>query len=544
MKKSKLSPSWIQGIFEEMNASQANNMLGQVASQHLKLYLKENKSAKAKIQKFLTDVVNGAKLQFADEKPTMIWLIRQIGLANGINVARLEEDKEQITKDIIKFYKYRKELSIKLNDISYSKMKIKLNELAANEELQTLTDFLSKPDIKGNIFSVYIVSDPKIASKIAKGTSWCTQNEGTAARYIEESPLYVFYKGNSRFAQMHFTSLQFMDVNDVSLTPEAMSDIKNDIGEQIYNKLKDDIKYETASYIFKSEISKDEFIHFFNENGSDETIQYLNVPEDVKSIYIYEKLINTNTREDEISFEKIQGKIKIIIKDINVFIDFFENDYTKDPFFKLNRDFIKKILNGDFYDNYTDIDEYIISYINNENKKTLFKYLKREGELEEYEEDNIDDIPNKKFFKAIKNTDIYSDINGVYSDTYNNAYYDACYKKITEAIKDAGFIDNEDGSWYAYIPIDWAMKIIYLRKVDFLKCMFNGVFYSYNEIERLFKLNDPNFDNVYVDIDKQLFNEQLSEKLDDIIEIDVEHQKRREKEEGQGMLFEEYMKRV
>ena len=43
MKESKLSPSWIQGIFEEMSASQANNMLGQAASQPLKLYLKENK---------------------------------------------------------------------------------------------------------------------------------------------------------------------------------------------------------------------------------------------------------------------------------------------------------------------------------------------------------------------------------------------------------------------------------------------------------------------------------------------------------------------
>ena len=42
MKESKLSPSWIQSVLEEMSISQANNMLGQAARPDLKEKIKKH----------------------------------------------------------------------------------------------------------------------------------------------------------------------------------------------------------------------------------------------------------------------------------------------------------------------------------------------------------------------------------------------------------------------------------------------------------------------------------------------------------------------
>lgn len=70
------------------------------------------------------------------------------------------------------------------------------------------------------------VTDSKAACALGKGTKWCTSNEETAAEYLNDGPLYIFYEKGKKVAQMHLGAednpdFQLMDLRDRAIDPDS-----------------------------------------------------------------------------------------------------------------------------------------------------------------------------------------------------------------------------------------------------------------------------------------------------------------------------------
>ena len=192
---------------------QAKNMIGQYLPIELK---KELKSILPIIAQALVDIVNSLNAQKSDEKPILIWLVKQIGLKQ-INPKLIEEDFNVIIYTLKKYLRYRKQLN-KLQNYTYSELKVTINQF---QQQVNIVDILENPiAISGN-YKLYEIKDIKIATEIAKGTSWCTQGERWAKKYLSMSSLFVITNKGKREAQLFFPpmeyqeeSIQCKDVND------------------------------------------------------------------------------------------------------------------------------------------------------------------------------------------------------------------------------------------------------------------------------------------------------------------------------------------
>lgn len=98
-------------------------------------------------------------------------------------------------------------------------------------------------------WSVLKVTDAEAACVLGKGTKWCTSSRNgedgypeTAAQYLESGPLYIFYKGNKKYAQLHIPNddygFQLMDLRDRTIIPdESLREVlwKSGLFKEMFN---------------------------------------------------------------------------------------------------------------------------------------------------------------------------------------------------------------------------------------------------------------------------------------------------------------------
>lgn len=66
-------------------------------------------------------------------------------------------------------------------------------------------------------YAVIEVTEPGAAVIYSAGSKWCTSREGTASGYLKNGPLYILFKDDVKFAQMHPASHQLKDLTDREL---------------------------------------------------------------------------------------------------------------------------------------------------------------------------------------------------------------------------------------------------------------------------------------------------------------------------------------
>jgi predicted kinase len=311
----------------------------------------------------------------------------------------------------------------------------------------------------------WVVVIPKTlnASKFYGCTSeWCTLFPDRFEYYSKYGDLNIFINkskintdDSERRVQIHVESGQFMDINDSSIDKKDFFEENPEIFDYLYNKYKD--KY----------------------SG----------PSDIK-------------REGD--------KIYIVTDGWG---DYAENFNTGRD---ISEDFIKDVLGGDFFEyfnySFSDFDsDYFSDEINEENLNKIKEKIKKIDSSVEIDEYDTNDL-----ISFMKNNDSYEEIIDAILSTgvsaKESADSDEAYKKLTKAIT----------NHYGFTEIKWIGEKLYC---EISEGDYKSIFFSdYSSAKDALSNSD---DNTLIDyrppyygydgnIDKNYFNEELSNKLEEI----------------------------
>lgn len=224
-----LFKSW---LFEAVNVPQ-------MTQQYKKMY---PKATDQDIQKVI-DLVTAADP--TPNKKYTEWIFREF--IN--NRMRLPEDAPIVKQQLDFFTKSRaalKRMGKPVDITTYTRPQ--LWELLQELEQSGDTDSNRQKEIKlkahgakkiyddGN-WTIIEMTTPDVCSYYARGTKWCTSDPETAAQYLAEGPLYIFYKQNKPYAQLHIQSEQFMDPIDRPKHTETLPEDLKDIVQKTFANL-------------------------------------------------------------------------------------------------------------------------------------------------------------------------------------------------------------------------------------------------------------------------------------------------------------------
>lgn len=134
----------------------------------------------------------------------------------------LEEDKAKIHSLLDKFKRlknspaFKENHSADINRYDPSTLFMALEKFGDSKK-QDVKDLKSKGREGAQIvfqedkWAVYKVSSAREAVILGSGTNWCTTQQGTAQGYLNDGPLWIFYKDGAPYAQLHIESNQFMN---------------------------------------------------------------------------------------------------------------------------------------------------------------------------------------------------------------------------------------------------------------------------------------------------------------------------------------------
>jgi hypothetical protein len=151
------------------------------------------------------------------------WLIRQV-LKNNI---RLPEDQDRAL-GALRLFDQGKRVAAFPGPKDINAYKIFQDLEAVTDKLQG-TELKSKRQSKREVkekgarlayddgkYSAIEITDPEAAVIYSKGSKWCTSSAGTASHYLKQGPLFILFKDEEKFAQLHAPSGQLMDLTDRS----------------------------------------------------------------------------------------------------------------------------------------------------------------------------------------------------------------------------------------------------------------------------------------------------------------------------------------
>lgn len=149
------------------------------------------------------------------------WLIRQV-LKNNL---RLPEDQERAL-NALRLFDQAKRVAGFPGSKDINAYKVFQDLEAVTDKLQG-TELKSKRQSKREVkekgarmayddgkYSAIEITDPEAAVIYSKGSKWCTSNASTASGYLKQGPLFILFKGEEKFAQLHAPSGQLMDLTD------------------------------------------------------------------------------------------------------------------------------------------------------------------------------------------------------------------------------------------------------------------------------------------------------------------------------------------
>jgi hypothetical protein len=176
--------------------------------------------------------------------PYMEWIIRQL-INNHISISGVDFDQTnyylRVFDYIKKSPKLMKQYGIPsdIQQLNFSQLEDLIEKYVVegsprSEREQQRSNkiggariFYDKPPMKIIVIGgpgVDIADAQGAACLYAKNTRWCTSDPYVAKGYLEESPLYVFFKNNQRVAQ-YYSSGEFKDTQDIEL---VLSDPENE----------------------------------------------------------------------------------------------------------------------------------------------------------------------------------------------------------------------------------------------------------------------------------------------------------------------------
>ena len=164
----------------------------------------------------------------ADPSPQQKDFVASLGkwLAKGL--IKLPEDAAKLKQQLDLFDKLKKSPKFTGNkDIQTYTPETLFETVEANQEAvskkektrQTVTKG-SEIIVKDGNLTIYKVTEPGALMQLSGGTNWCTAHANHSTRYLKSGPSYVFFKDNSAFAQLHPSSDQLMNRQDVCMVQE------------------------------------------------------------------------------------------------------------------------------------------------------------------------------------------------------------------------------------------------------------------------------------------------------------------------------------
>lgn len=139
----------------------------------------------------------------------------------------LPEDSGKLLELLETFHKVKRRLPEEFRNInrfsSYSQLRITLLPMlptlkSISELEQEGSQLIATLPLGEAIYQIYQLTTPEAASAAAKNSGWCVCNKETAAGYLEDGPLFLITRNDSRFALAHNESHQVMDINDISIS--------------------------------------------------------------------------------------------------------------------------------------------------------------------------------------------------------------------------------------------------------------------------------------------------------------------------------------
>jgi hypothetical protein len=196
---------------------QIDNMVNQfLAQKHIDKNMKEKYF---KLSDKFVKIIYKLSLDIHLEKRLLIWLLEQ---TNNKTIVRITEDSKVLTENLKLYFKNKHSIHKELSEITYSDLK----QLVLQYKKKRKSS-LNVPITKNDEYEIYEITNVKLCTNVAKGTSWCVQGKQWAKKYLKLGPLYLVQKNNHRFALLSFETAQFMDVNDLVLDEDNVDKIFN-----------------------------------------------------------------------------------------------------------------------------------------------------------------------------------------------------------------------------------------------------------------------------------------------------------------------------
>lgn len=164
------------------------------------------------------------------------WLLNQLkvpnhsmkGLRNG------SEDNPTLERFISEFDRLKKQRQITgvdINQLDFSQVKKIVND----NEQKISRKALERGDVETKTKSGYELkifkdeSDADEVVQIGLGTDWCTNKIGTAKSFLRDGAIYIIFKDDEPYVQMHVETQQYMDVNDSPIKSETWKELRQNI---------------------------------------------------------------------------------------------------------------------------------------------------------------------------------------------------------------------------------------------------------------------------------------------------------------------------
>src|SRR5271170_4529968 len=151
------------------------------------------------------------------------WLAKWWSKGNS----HLPEDSERMKGQLDQFQKYKKSPQFTFNKDIQQYDPTKLfetleqagpNMLSKKEQKRDLVRQGAEVVVQSGDITIYRVTEPKAAVELGGGTNWCTASSAsTAASYLTDGPLYIFFDSGSAVAQLSCPSDMFTNRQDVCI---------------------------------------------------------------------------------------------------------------------------------------------------------------------------------------------------------------------------------------------------------------------------------------------------------------------------------------
>lgn len=164
------------------------------------------------------------------------WLLNQLkdqqhsrkGLRNGA------EDNKTLEKFISEFERLKKQKQISgvdINQLDFSGVK----KIVDDNEDKISRKALERGEIESEASAGYEmvifkgVGDAEDVAQIGEETDWCTAKIETAESHLAKGAIYIIFKNNEPYAQLHVETQQYMDVNDSPIDSEMWQELRQNI---------------------------------------------------------------------------------------------------------------------------------------------------------------------------------------------------------------------------------------------------------------------------------------------------------------------------